>query len=138
MKTNRSSVIIRDGKLYVKFSYHVGTERKQPTRRALDRADADRIIRQLEIEHCQVTPAAPVYQTSAAPSVQPASITFLELATFYRKTKLIPARYVGEKKICGMRNPNTPGYLVGQCVQFFGRRPIDSITPLISQVFGST
>jgi len=55
-------------------------------------------------------------------------ITFAALAEEYKKKKLIPAEYIGEKKIAGRRELSAPRSWLKSLVKKFGRLPLSSIT----------
>jgi integrase len=61
-------------------------------------------------------------------SVSAEKITFAALAEEYKKKKLIPAEYVGEKKIAGRRDLRAPESWLKALVKKFGRMPLTSIT----------
>src|SRR5262245_19141095 len=54
--------------------------------------------------------------------------TFSALARKFEKEKLIPAVYVGEKKIAGRRELTAPTAWLKQLEYFFGRKKLSEIT----------
>lgn len=55
-------------------------------------------------------------------------MTFATLAEEFRKKRLIPAEYVGEKKIAGRRELSAPASWLKSLTQRFGRLPLSAIT----------
>ncbi len=55
-------------------------------------------------------------------------MTFAALAEEFRKKRLIPAEYVGEKKIAGRRELSAPASWLKSLTQRFGRLPLSAIT----------
>lgn len=55
-------------------------------------------------------------------------ITFAALAEEFRQKRLIPAEYVGEKKIAGRRELSAPASWLKSLTKRFGRLPLKSIT----------
>jgi integrase len=61
-------------------------------------------------------------------SVQSAQMTFEELATYYRKHYLVPAKFVGDRKVAGQRSYRNARSLLAYLEDFFGPRKLRSIT----------
>jgi integrase len=55
-------------------------------------------------------------------------MTFRQLAETYEEHKLIPAEYVGERKVAGLRSLNAPQIFLATLTNHFGSRPIKAIT----------
>ena len=55
-------------------------------------------------------------------------IKFAELADLYKEKKLVPAKYVGERKVAGLRNYKSPLGFLSALNDYFGHRRIKSIT----------
>lgn len=54
-------------------------------------------------------------------------MTFAQLATEYRRKKLIPAKYVGERKIAGLRSLGAPATHLKNAEDFFGAKKLSTI-----------
>ncbi|HEX9273244.1 MAG TPA: tyrosine-type recombinase/integrase [Candidatus Binatia bacterium] len=61
-------------------------------------------------------------------AITPGKRTFADLAKEFEKKKLIPAEYIGEKKIAGRRELSAPQSWMKSLVKKFGRLPLASIT----------
>jgi len=66
--------------------------------------------------------------TAEAESLKPDKLRFAELARRYEEARLIPARYVGETKIAGMRNHKTPKLFLAVLKEHFGHKLVREIT----------
>ncbi len=55
-------------------------------------------------------------------------VTFEQLAERYKAAKLIPARYVGDRKVAGLKSWRTPQALVKILTSYFGKQRIKSLT----------
>lgn len=55
-------------------------------------------------------------------------VKFADLAKIYKEKKLVPAQYVGERKVRGLRNYKTPQGFLTALTEYFGHRRIKSIT----------
>jgi integrase len=56
-------------------------------------------------------------------------MTFRELALNYKKRKLIPAKYLNNRKIAGLRSFATSHYLLDTLLKHFGAKKIKNIAP---------
>lgn len=56
-------------------------------------------------------------------------MTFRELAENYKKRKLVPAKYLNDRKIAGLRSLETPLGFLKTLLKYFGARKIKNITP---------
>jgi len=121
-KKRRGSVVERDGKLYVRINYtdQLG-KRRELMRRALDRKHARELQKELSN---QLASAA----TDQRPEVDTTKITFAKVASAYEAIKLIPAQYVGYKKVAGLRSLKAPKIYFKRLVEHFGAARIHSIT----------
>jgi integrase len=55
-------------------------------------------------------------------------MTFNQLAEFYQRTHLQPAKYVGERKVSGLRSLHTGKYVMKIFQNFFGAKKLRAIT----------
>jgi len=93
------------------------TGRERPVRKyAQTKTEAERLLRGLLNEH----EAAPL-------ALRSGQMTFAQLAAEYRKKKLIPAKYVGERKIAGRRELTAPESFLRSAEAFFGAKKIAAI-----------
>jgi integrase len=63
-----------------------------------------------------------------AAAVKPDKLRFADLARRYEEARLIPARYVGETKVAGMRNTGTPKLFLSVLNDHFGHKLVREIT----------
>jgi integrase len=56
-------------------------------------------------------------------------MTFRELAEQYKKRKLIPAKYLNDRKIAGLRSLQTPIGFLNTLIKYLGAKKIKNITP---------
>lgn len=56
-------------------------------------------------------------------------MTFRELAEHYKKRKLIPAKYINDRKIAGLRSLQTPIGFLNTLIKYLGAKKIKNITP---------
>jgi integrase len=120
MKDRKGFIVRRAGKLYVRISFtdNLG-KRRELMRRATDKQHA----RQLQRELTKQLDAADIEQRLAAEK-----LTFGQLAERYQSEKLIPAQYVGERKVAGRRSLKAPLRWVRVLIEFFGNARLKSIT----------
>ncbi len=55
-------------------------------------------------------------------------VKFSHLAKVYKEKKLIPAKFVGDRKVAGLKSYKTPRMLLATLINHFGHRRIKSIT----------
>ncbi len=55
-------------------------------------------------------------------------LTFAHLAEVFRKEKLIPAVFVGDEKVAGLKNHGTPSLYLDVLIEHFGKKRLDAIT----------
>jgi hypothetical protein len=123
-KERTGSIVERGGKVYVRVSYtDAAGKKRELMRRAADRTDARKIIKQL----------LGTLDQSGERGIDGERMTFAELAEIFRERRLIPARYVGEgdtaKKAAGMRNWKSPRFFLRTLTEHFGRKRLRDITP---------
>jgi integrase len=121
-KDRKGFVVKKQGKLYARICYtdEQGKSREL-MRRAVDREDARRILKQLNEELDQPTELRKTALDSAR-------MTFAELADLYKQTKLTPAQYHTARKIGGMRSYKSALSFLKALVEFFGKQRIREIT----------
>jgi integrase len=129
-KERTGSIVERDGRIYVRVSYtDAAGKKRELMRRAADRTDARKIIKQL----------LGTLDQSGARGIDGERMTFAELADIFRERRLIPARYVGEgdaaKKAAGMRNWKSPRFFLRPLTEHFGRKRLRDITPADIEAF---
>jgi integrase len=122
-KQRKGWIVERAGKLYVRVSYtdQLGKHREL-MRRAKDRKHAAQLKRELtkQLDSAE--------QGNQRPDVDARKITFAKVAAAYEAVKLIPAQYVGDKKITGLRSLKPPKIYLKRLVEHFGAARIHSIT----------
>lgn len=123
MKDRKGYIVERAGKLYVRVQYtdNLG-KRRELKRRAKDRTHA----RQLQKELTKQLDSAE--QGNQRAELDAAKITFAKVAASYEAAKLIPAQYVGDIKVTGLRSVRTPKGYLKRVVEHFGNARIRSIT----------
>jgi hypothetical protein len=123
MKDRKGYIIERAGKLYVRiqFTDNLG-KRRELRRRAKDRSHA----RQLQKELVKQLESAERGNQRAELDAQ--KLTFAKVAAAYEVVRLIPAEYVGDRKIRGLRSLRTPKAYLKRLVEHFGAARIRSIT----------
>jgi len=93
------------------------TGRERVVRRyAQSKTEAQKLLRELLNQH-EVEPL----------TLRSGQMTFAQLAAEYRKKKLIPARYVGERKIAGRRELTAPESFLRAAENYFGAKKITTI-----------
>lgn len=119
MRERKGSVIEKNGRIYARFTFTDSTGRRRDlTRRAENRTHARQILRRLESELGQMGERA----------IEADHIPFEKLAQVYAEKRIIPARYVGERKVAGLRSVQSPLGALRALVAGFGRQRIKSIT----------
>jgi integrase len=94
------------------------TGKRQNLKRYADtKAEAARKLRKMIEE----------YEQKGEVSVEPGKMTFAELAERFKKERLIPAQYAGEKKVAGRRELSAPKAFLKALTEHFGRRKLADI-----------
>jgi integrase len=123
MQERKGFIVERAGKLYVRVCYtdNLG-KRRELMRRAKDRQHARELKKQLvkQLENSA--------EGNQRAELDGAKLTFRQLAERYEAVKLIPARYVGDRKVAGLRSFEIPKLQLRQLVEHFGNARIRSIT----------
>jgi len=122
MKEKRGFIVKRDGRFYVRISYtdQLG-KRRELMRRARDKQHA----KQLQKELAKQLDSAGDNQRA---ELDAAKMTFAKVAAMYEAIRLIPAVYVGDRKVAGLRSLRTPKAFLRRLVAYFGNARIRSIT----------
>lgn len=119
-KERKGSIVERDGKFYVRVSYTDSLGKKRELmRRANDRKHARQLQKELVNK---------LDSSDGRAEIDAEKITFAKVAEQYEKVKLIPARYVGDRKIAGLRSVKSPKTYMKRLVEHFGKARIRSIT----------
>lgn len=120
MARERTGTIInRKGRIYARLTY-TGADGKRHdlTRRAADKQDAKRIIRELLTG----------LEEKGERSIEASRVTFADLAQRYSLTKVKPAEYRNGRKIAGMRDHKTVAGYVRILSEHFGSTLLRQIT----------
>jgi len=113
------SIVKRDGKFYARITYTDSQgKRHDLTRRAIDRKDAKRIIKEVLED----------VETKGEKAIEASRATFRDLAERYSAVKVKPAEYRNDRKIAGMRDHTTAAGHVRALVEYFGPMKLRDIT----------
>jgi integrase len=120
MARKQTGSIFKDkGKFYARLTYtDAQGKRHDLTRRATDRKDAKRIIKELLAG----------LETKGEKSIEASRVTFSQLAERYSAVKVKPAEYRNDRKIAGMRDYTTVAGHVRTLVEYFGSMKLRDIT----------
>lgn len=120
-KERTGSIVERNGKLYVRVAYtDVTGKGRELMRRAMDRADAKRIAKQLVAE---------LEQPNREEAIEGSRMTFADLASIFTESRLTAPEYQGDRKIAGMRSWKRQLSFLKPLTEYFGKRRIREITP---------
>lgn len=121
MARERSGSIVtrKDKSIWARVTY-IGDDGKRHDlqRRAETRTDARKIIKQLLNE----------LENTGERALKADRLTFKELARLYQERRLIPARYVGERKVAGVRSLQPALAALRALTAYFSNRRVKSIT----------
>ena len=122
-KERRGCIVEKNGRIYVRVQYtdQLG-KRRELMRRAADRKHARDLRKQL------VKQLDSTEQGNQRAELDAQKITFAKVAASYDAVKLIEARYVGDKKVAGLRSLKAPKIYLKRLVEHFGAARIRSIT----------
>jgi integrase len=122
-KQRKGCIVKRDGRLYVRVAYtdDLG-KRRELMRRAQNKKHAQELKKQLLKELASAEPGKQRAELDAQ------NLTFAKVAAAYEAAKLVPAEYVGDRKIRGLRSLRTPKAYLQRLVEHFGGARIRSIT----------
>jgi len=121
MPKDRTGFIIEKGeKIYARICYTDATGiRRELKRRASDRTEAKKLLKELQIQ---------LDADDRDRQLVAERMTFEQLAKRYGEFKHIPAEYVGDRKVAGLRSLEAPKHWLKRLVAHFGKRRIRSIT----------
>jgi hypothetical protein len=97
-KERKGSIVERAGKLYVRINYTDSLgKRRELMRRAQNKQHARELKKQLvkQLDSAEENPRA---------ELDAQKLTFAKVAAAYEASRLIPAEYVGDRKIRGHRS----------------------------------
>lgn len=120
MKERTGFTIERDGKLYVRICYTDSLGKKRELmRRAKNEADAEKLrkklIKQLD-------------STDADKALEADRMTFEKVALSYKELYIIPAKYVGDRKVAGRHSLKSPLRWIELLIARFGKAKLKSLT----------
>jgi integrase len=104
-KERKGYITEKNGRIYARITYTDSRgKRRELTRKASDKREARKILKQLREEINKPRPEQ---------SIEGSRITFSKLADIYQERKLIAPVYVGDRKVAGLRSWKTlRGYLI--------------------------
>jgi len=108
-----------DGQLYARFVYtDSGGKRREKHVKAESKLQARELYDQMKRE----------FKDHGQRTIDSSRMTFRQLADSYEEHKLIPAEYVGDRKVAGLRSLAAPQIFLAILTEHFGSRPIKAIT----------
>jgi integrase len=120
MKERTGFITERNGNLYVRICYTDSLGKKRELmRRAKDQADAEKLRKKLVKQ---------LDATDADKELKAERTTFAHVAIQYKDLYLIPAKYVGDRKVAGRRSLKSPLQWIERLIKRFGKAKIKSIT----------
>ncbi|HEX5082299.1 MAG TPA: tyrosine-type recombinase/integrase [Blastocatellia bacterium] len=119
-KERKGYIAEKNGRIYARITYTDSQgKRRELTRRASDKREAKKLLKQLRDEINKPRPET---------AIEGSRITFSKLADIYQERKLTPPQYVGDRKVSGLRSWKTLlGYLVPLRDHFHNQK-INAIT----------
>jgi integrase len=122
-RERKGSIVERDGRLYVRIGFTDALGKKRELmRRATDRQHARQLKKELVK---QLETSAEGNQRA---ELDGAKLTFRRLAERYEAVRLIPAVYVGDRKVAGLRSFETPKLQLRLLIEHFGNARVRNIT----------
>jgi integrase len=118
-RIRKGTEVERNGKWYARVRYTTSDgKRKDIWLPATNKSQASELVQKKLHE----------LKTVGEQSIDGDKVKFADLAKIYKEKKLVPARYVGERKVAGLRNYKTPqGFLI-PLTKYFGSKRIKAIT----------
>ncbi len=108
-----------NGQLYARFVYTDSSgKRREKHLKADGKLHARELYEQMKRE----------FKDYGQQTIDSSRMTFRQLAEIYEAQKLIPAEYIGERKVLGLRSFSTPQMFLRKLVEHFGSRPVKMIT----------
>jgi len=122
-KQRKGCVVKRGGRLYVRIAYtgQLG-RRRELMRRAQNKKHAQELKKQLVKQLASVEPGKQRAELDAQ------KLTFAKVAAAYEAARLVPAQYVGDRIVSGLRSLRIPKPYLQRLVEHFGPARIRSIT----------
>jgi integrase len=121
-RPRKGFIVERAGKLYVRVCF---TDSLGKPRELMRRAQNKQHARELKKQLIKQLGSADGNERA---ELDGAKLTFRQLAERYEAVKLIPAQYVGDRKVAGLRSFETPKLQLRLLVEHFGAARIRSIT----------
>jgi hypothetical protein len=119
-KERTGFIVERNGRLYVRIQWtDQRGKRRELMRRATDRKHARELKKQLVKQLDSLEGRA---------EIETERITFVKVAAEYEAVKLIEAKYVGDRKIAGLRSVKSPKTCLKRLLNHFGNARVRSIT----------
>jgi integrase len=123
MAKRRTGYVFKDsGKWYARFTYMDGAGKRRNVKWLVDW-----VRNQTEAEE-ELTDVLREFEDRGERALDGHRMIFRKLAEIYEGHKLIPAEYVGERKVAGLRSWKTPRAFLHTLVEYFGACRIKDIT----------
>jgi hypothetical protein len=110
------------GKWYARFTYQDGGGKRRNVKWLIEEA-----LNQTEAED-ELIRVLGEFEDRGERALDGHRMIFRKLAKIYQERKLIPAVYVGDRKVAGLRSWKTPRAFLRTLVDHFGARRIKDIT----------
>jgi len=118
-RERKGSIVERGDKVYARIQFvDAGGRKRDIWRRAENRTAARAKIRRMLRE----------LETTGVRAVDADRLTYAELAGIYQEKRLIPAKYIGGRKVSGLRSVKPARVALRATVEYFGSQVIKSIT----------
>lgn len=119
VKSKDKYIKIIDGNYWARITYldQFG-KRREVKRRAESKTHAKQLVQKLLLE----------IEQHGQDSLGNAQMTVLELVDYYEEKYLIAPKYVGERKVVGLRGHNRCNFILEAIKDYFGKRKLRSIT----------
>jgi hypothetical protein len=121
-KRRTGYVFKNSGKWYARFTYVDGTGKRRNVKWRVEWAR-----NRTEAEE-ELVDVLREFEDRGERALDDNRLLFRELAKIYEGRKLIPAEYVGERKVAGLRSWKTPRAFLRTLVAHFGAHHIKDIT----------
>lgn len=120
-RERKGSIKVVEGKIYARVSWIDETgKKKEVTRRAANRTEAHAIKRQLIQEIAE----------HGTDILKGDTMTFAQLADFYKANYLVEAKYVDDRKVAGLRSKRQVEGQLTNLLAHFDQQKIKTIKPL--------
>lgn len=122
MAKKRKGYVFREGgRWYARFTYTDGSGKRRNVKWRVAGA-SNKTEAEDELAHVLRS-----YESGGERALDGKRLLFRELARLYEKNKLIPARYVGDRKVAGLRSWRTPRGFLRTLVDHFGAMRVKEI-----------